>query len=135
MHNITWIGNNLGITDDKGGLEATQKGDFTVINVGTEANNPKADIIAPLPLFSVDPNILDKLSTVIEEIVKESSGTKSKVVIHDVFGIERSGLVAAWTIHKANRISLEDAYKKVMEKNSKVQDYSDWVTGNDKEVI
>jgi len=101
MHNITWIGNNLGITDDKGGLEATQKGDFTVINVGTEENNPKADIIAPLPLFSVDSNILDKLSTVIEEIVKESSGTKSKVVVHDVFGIERSGLVAAWTIHKA----------------------------------
>jgi len=103
--------------------------------VATEANNPKADILAPLPLFSVDSNILDKLSTVIEEIVKENTGLKSKVVIHDVFGIERSGLVAAWTIHRANKISLEDAYKKVMEKNSKVKDYSDWITGNDKEVI
>ena len=51
MHNITWIGSNLGITNDKGGLEATQKGDFTVINVATEEHNPKADILAPLPLF------------------------------------------------------------------------------------
>ena len=88
MHEITWIGSNLGITDDKGGLEATQTGEFTVINVAEESVNPKADIIASLPLFDVEPKLLNKLSTVIEEIVKEQNGIKSKVIIHDTFGIE-----------------------------------------------
>jgi len=68
MHDITWIGSNLGMTDDKGGLEATQIGEYTVINVGDEERNPKADIIASLPWFNIDPKLLDKLSTVIEEI-------------------------------------------------------------------
>ena len=65
MHEITWIGSNLGITDDVGGLEATQSGEFTVINGGEENRNPKADILAPLPWFNIDKNLLDKLSTVI----------------------------------------------------------------------
>ena len=128
MHEITWIGSNLGITDDKGGLEATQTGEFTVINVAEESVNPKADIIASLPLFDVEPKLLNKLSTVIEEIVKEQNGTKSKVIIHDTYGIERSGLVAAWTIHKASQITLDEAYTKVQEKNKKVINYSSWIT-------
>ena len=120
MHDITWIGSNLGMTDDKGGLEATQTGEYTVINVGDEARNPKADIIASLPWFNIEPRLLDKLSTVIEEIVKENKGPKSKVVVHDVFGMERSGLVIAWTIHRANGVTLDEAYAKVQEKNKKV---------------
>lgn len=131
MHDITWIGSNLGMTDDKGGLEATQIGEYTVINVGDEERNPKADIIASLPWFNIDPKLLDKLSTVIEEIVKENNGTKGKVVVHDVFGMERSGLVIAWTIHKANGVTLDEAYAKVQEKNNKVINYSNWIKRND----
>ena len=36
-HNqITWIGTHLGITNDKGGLEASQTGNYTVVNVAEE---------------------------------------------------------------------------------------------------
>jgi len=131
MHDITWIGSNLGMTDDKGGLEATQTGEYTVINVGDEERNPKADIIASLPWFNIESRLLDKLSTVIEEIVKENKGLKSKVVVHDVFGMERSGLVIAWTIHRANGVTLDEAYAKVQEKNKKVINYSNWIKRND----
>ena len=135
MHEITWIGSNLGITNDKGGLEATQVGDFTVINVGEETKNPKADIIASLPLYDIPEELLNKISTVIEEIVKEDKGTKSKVVVHDEFGIERSGLVAAWTIHKTSGVSLDEAYLKIQEKNKKVINYSNWIKFKEKNIL
>jgi len=135
VHEITWIGSNLGITTDKGGLEATQTGDFTVINVGEETKNPKADIIASLPLFDVPEDLLNRISTVIEEIVKEDNGKKSKVVVHDEFGIERSGLVAAWTIHKTSGVSLDVAYSKIQEKNKKVINYSNWIKFREKETL
>jgi len=135
VHEITWIGSNLGITTDKGGLEATQTGDFTVINVGEETKNPKADIIASLPLFDVPEDLLNRISTVIEEIVKENNGKKSKVVVHDEFGIERSGLVAAWTIHKTSGVSLDVAYSKIQEKNKKVINYSNWIKFREKETL
>ena len=124
MHEITWIGSNLGITDDVGGLEATQTGEFTVINVGEENRNPKADILAPLPWFSIDKNLLDKLSTVIEEIIRDNTTPKARVIVHDVFGMERSGLVVAWTISRANGISLDDAYAKVQDKKKNIVNYS-----------
>ena len=127
VHSITWIGSNLGITNDRGGLEATQTGEYTVINVGEEKKNPKADIIASLPYYDIPENLLNKISTVISEIVKENNGPKSKVIIHDEYGIERSGLVAAWTIHKTNGITLDEAYTKIQEKNKKVVNYSNWV--------
>jgi|TARA_Y100000310_G_scaffold94852_1_gene92613 protein-tyrosine phosphatase len=127
MHEITWIGSNLGITDDVGGLEATQTGEFTVINVGEENRNPKADILAPLPWFSVDKNLLDKLSTVIEEIIRDNTTPKARVIVHDVFGMERSGLVVAWTISRANGISLDDAYAKVQDKKKNIVNYSNWI--------
>ena len=135
MHEITWIGSNLGITTDKGGLEATQVGDFTVINVWEETKNQKADIIASLPLFDVPEDLLNRISTVIEEIVKEDNGKKSKVVVHDEFGIERSGLVAAWTIHKTSGVSLDVAYSKIQEKNKKVINYSNWIKFREKEIL
>jgi len=135
VHEITWIGSNLGITTDKGGLEATQTGDFTVINVGEETKNPKADIIASLPLFDVPEDLLNRISTVIEEIVKENNGKKSKVVVHDEFGIERSGLVAAWTIHKTSGVSLDVAYSKIQEKNKRVINYSNWIKFKKKETL
>jgi hypothetical protein len=134
-HEITWIGSNLGITTDRGGLEATQVGDFTVINVGEEIINPKADIIASLPLYAVPEDLLNKISTVIEEIVKEDNGRKSRVVIHDEYGIERSALVAAWTIHKTSGVSLDDAYSKIQEKNKKVINYSNWIKFREKEIL
>ena len=135
MHEITWIGSNLGITNDKGGLEATQVGDFTVINVGEETKNPKADIIASLPLYSIPEDLLNKIATVIEEIVKEDNGRKSRVIVHDEYGIERSGLVAAWTIHKTSGVSLDDAYLKIQEKNKRVVNYSNWIKFREKEII
>jgi len=135
IHEITWIGSNLGITNDRGGLEATQVGDFTVINVGEETKNPKADIIASLPLYAVPEDLLNKISTVIEEIVKEDNGRKSRVVIHDEYGIERSALVAAWTIHKTSGVSLDDAYSKIQEKNKKVINYSNWIKFREKETL
>jgi len=131
MHEITWIGSNLGITDDVGGLEATQSGEFTVINVGEENRNPKADILAPLPWFNIDKNLLDKLSTVIEEIIRENKTPKARVVVHDMFGMERSGLVIAWTISKANGISLDAAYEKVKDKKKSVVNYSHWIKRED----
>jgi len=135
MHEITWIGSNLGITNDRGGLEATQVGDFTVINVGEETKNPKADIIASLPLYDVPEDLLNKIATVIEEIVKEDNGGKSRVVVHDEFGVERSGLVAAWTIHKTSGVSLDEAYSKIQEKNKKVINYSNWIKFREKNIL
>ena len=127
MHEITWIGSNLGITDDVGGLEATQSGEFTVINVGEPRRNPIADVLAELPLFNIKAELLNKLADVIENIVKDNSGPKCRVVIHDLYGIERSGLVAAWTVHRANGITLDEAYEKIKEKNNKIVNYSNWI--------
>ena len=50
---------------------------------------------------------------------------------YNVFGMERSGLVIAWTIHKANGVTLDEAYAKVQEKNNKVINYSNWIKRND----
>ena len=105
------------------------------INVGEEKKNPKADIIASLPLYSIPEDLLNKIATVIEEIVKEDNGRKSRVIVHDEYGIERSGLVAAWTIHKTSGVSLDDAYSKIQEKNKRVVNYSNWIKFREKEII
>ena len=78
-HNeITWIGTHLGITNDKGGLEAAQTGNFTVVNLAEESRNPTANIFAPLPLFNVKINSLNKsiLSISIEKSIKNNTRSK-----------------------------------------------------------
>ena len=126
-HNeITWIGTHLGITNDKGGLEAAQTGNFTVVNLAEESRNPTANIFAPLPLFHVNINSLNKIAGVIDNLLSKE-GNKPKIVIHDELGSERCGLVAAWLLHVVNGVKLDEAYQLVIEKRPNVLDCTHWI--------
>ena len=123
---ITWIGTHLGITNERGGLEAAQTGNYTVVNVAEEARNPSANIFAPLPLFSIASTALQHLTKIINDILS-ADGDKARIVIHDELGNERCGLVAAWLLHTVNQLSLEEAYQMVIEKRPTVTNYSHWI--------
>ena len=123
---ITWIGTHLGITNERGGLEAAQTGNYTVVNVAEEVRNPSANIFAPLPLFSIESSALQRLAKIINDILS-ADGDKARIVIHDELGNERCGLVAAWLLHTVNQLSLEEAYQMVIEKRPTVTNYSHWI--------
>ena len=123
---ITWIGTHLGITNERGGLEASQTGNYTVVNVAEEVRNPSANIFAPLPLFSITSVALQRLAKIINDILSED-GDKARIVIHDELGNERCGLVAAWLLHTVNQLPLEEAYRMVIEKRPTVTNYSHWI--------
>mgnify|MGYP001224667385 CR=1 FL=1 len=63
------LGSSLGIIDGVEGLEATQSGEFTVINVGEPRRNSKADVLAELPWLNIKVELLNKLVDVIENVV------------------------------------------------------------------
>lgn len=122
---ISWVTPRIGIAEDAdNGIAAGGTGEFTVINVAGEINNPHSNVGLPLVPEQCEKNKLDFLTNWINRWIKSESG---RLVIHCRYGMDRSPLVVAWYLYRFRDMTLDEAYQKIRNVHPKANDRRDWV--------
>lgn len=124
---ISWVTPNLGITDWEGAEEANLTGCY-VINVAPELKNVTSDF----DNITIEFNIGMGLETALERCAnhiqnKLTQDPDTRIVIHCAMGMERSPLAIVWYLHRKQKLSLDDAYEKVVEARPIVLDRRGWI--------
>ena len=105
---ISWVTEDLGISDWEGAVNALKLGYF-VITVAAELNIGAQQKLAIIPGSGDVRVVLDKIVDNIEKALVK----KLKVVIHCAMGMERAPLAVYWYLSRVKKISLEDAFIEV----------------------
>ena len=125
---ISWVTPNLGVTDWEGAEEASLAG-YYVINVAPELEGVTSEfdnITIGFSDFGLGLKIaLERCVNHIHNKITENPDTR--IVVHCAMGMERSPLAIAWYLHRHQKLSLDDAYKKVVEARPIVLDRRGWI--------
>ena len=126
---ISWVTPNLGVTDWEGAEEASLTGCY-VINVAPELEGVTDKFDNITIGFSDFGGLglkiaLERCANHIHNKITENPDIR--IVVHCAMGMERSPLAIAWYLHRRNRISLDDAYKKLVDARPIVLDRRGWI--------
>jgi len=122
---IHWVTPRIGIAEDaENGILAGETGEFTIVNVAGEINNPNSNVGLPLIPEQCEKNKLDFLTNWINYWIKSENG---RLVVHCRYGMDRSPLVVAWYLFRFRNMTLDEAYQKIRNVHPKINDRRDWV--------
>jgi hypothetical protein len=121
---ISWVRPRIGITDWEGACEAIALNHY-VITVAPEIGIG-SDVIMGLEPYKFNfKSTLNKISNKIGEILDD---TDQNVVLHCAMGMERAPLAVVWYLHKNEGLSIEDAYKDVIQARPIACNREKWLT-------
>ena len=121
---ISWVRPRIGVTDWEGACEAIALNHY-VITVAPEIGIG-SDIIIGLEPYELNfKSTLNKISNKIGEILDD---TDQSIVLHCAMGMERAPLAVVWYLHKNEGLSIDDAYKEVIEARPIVCRRKRWLT-------
>lgn len=119
---ISWVTDQVGITDLDGGIEAAQEDGLVVICL-VPPNNPGALFQFDLREHPFSKGMMDGITMVINALVNNDK----KVVVHCYAGVERSPLTVAWWISRTQHLTIDEAYQRVKAARPEAQDRRHWV--------
>jgi len=127
---ISWVTEDLAITNKEGGSLASSEGLF-VINVAGEIMNPSCDEHIPVNPYS-GPEKTRRVVTKVARIINKELVEGKRVVVHCAMGMERSVLCVVWYLNQYCDMEIDDAYDLVRTSRPIAADRRYWI-GIDKE--
>lgn len=119
---ISWVTDQVGITNLEGGIEAAQEDGLVVICL-VPIRNPSALFQFDLREHPFSEHMMDGIAMILETLVQNGK----RVVVHCFAGVERSPLVVAWWISRTQHLTIDEAYQRVMDARPGAQDRRHWV--------
>ena len=125
---ISWVLEDVAITDWEGGLEAKEQGHY-VINVAEEVRSgadAKMPISPPHSEYEVlaTRHEVERVAGRINAVLKKG---QQKVVVHCYMGMERSVLSVVWYMHKYLGMGIDEAYEQISIHRPIAADRRHWI--------
>ena len=127
---ISWVTDDLAITNKEGGSLASSENLF-VINVAGEIMNPNCDEHIPINPYN-GPEKTRRAVTKVARIINKELVEGKQVVVHCAMGMERSVLCVVWYLNQYCDMAIDDAYDLVRTSRPIAVDRRHWI-GFDKE--